>query len=92
MVVFTDAEKGKAMIDVEESPIRINSNSPLGLNETDDFRPNFTKSSMMRGSLRRTGTQNCTRKKLVDGIKHYKSGRVSPSLGLKIHVKNCLDF
>ena len=42
VVVFTDAEKRVAMIDVEESPIRINSNSPLGLNETDDFRPNFT--------------------------------------------------
>lgn len=78
VVVFTDAEKRVAMIDVEESPIRIKSNSPLVLDETDDFRPNFTKSSMMRGSLRRTGTQNGTRKKLVDSIKHYKSGRVSP--------------
>ena len=49
IVIFTDDMRRVSTIDHEESPIHKNSSSPV--DETNDFRPNFTNRSMMRGSL-----------------------------------------
>lgn len=63
LVILVDSEKEKKISTLDTCTIQLNSSTPPVSDNEKDYKPNFTKTSFLRGSLRRTGTQNGLRRK-----------------------------